>query len=39
MCDEWFENMDNGKLKGLIFLDIKKLFDSINHGIHGESGV
>ena len=29
MCDEWLENMDNGKLNGVIFLDI----DSINHGI------
>ena len=25
--------MDNGKLNGVIFLDIKKAFDSINHGI------
>ena len=24
---------DNGKLNGVIFLDIKKAFDSINHGI------
>ena len=30
-CDEWLENMDNGKLNGVIFLDIKKAFDSINH--------
>ena len=33
MCDEWLENMDNGKLNGVIFLDIKKAFDVINHGI------
>ena len=33
MCDEWLENMDNGKFNGVIFLDIKKAFDSINHGI------
>ena len=25
--------MDNGKLNRVIFLDIKKAFDSINHGI------
>ena len=25
--------MDNGKLNGLVFLDIKKAFDSINHHI------
>ena len=33
MCDEWLENMDDGKLNSIIFLDIKKAFDSINHGI------
>ena len=33
MCDRCLENMDNGKLNGVIFLDIKKAFDSINHGI------
>ena len=33
MCDEWLENMDNRKLTGVVFLDIKKAFDSINHGI------
>ena len=33
MCDEWLENMDNGKLNGVIFLDIKKAFASINHRV------
>ena len=33
MCDEWLENMDNGKLNGVVFLDIKKAFDSVNHDI------
>lgn len=33
MCDEWLESMDNGKLTGVIFLDIRKAFDSINHGV------
>ena len=33
MCDQWLENMDNGKLNGVVFLDIKKAFDSINHHI------
>ena len=25
MCDEWLENMDNGKMSGVIFLDINSL--------------
>ena len=33
MCDEWLENMDNGKLNGVVSLDIKKAFDSMNHEI------
>ena len=33
MCDDWLENMDDGKLYGVVFLDIKKAFDSINHDI------
>ena len=33
MCDEWLENMDNGKLNGIVFLDIKKASVSKNHGI------
>ena len=33
MCDNWFENMDNGKLTGVVFLDIRKAFDSIDHEI------
>ena len=30
---EWLENMDNGKLNGVVFIDIKKAFDCINHCI------
>ena len=33
MCDEWLENKSNGKLNGVIFLDVKRAFDSINHFI------
>ena len=33
MCDEWYQNMDNGKLTGVIFLDIHKAFDSVDHTI------
>ena len=33
MCDAWFNNMDNGELAGVVFLDIQKAFDSIDHNI------
>jgi hypothetical protein len=33
MCDNWYESMDNGKLTGVVFLDIRKAFDSIDHVI------
>ena len=33
MCDTFYENMDNGKLNGVVFLDIRKVFDSIDHTI------
>ena len=33
MCDAWYENIDNGELNSVVFIDIRKSFDSINHGI------
>ena len=33
MCDTFYENMGNGKLNGVVFLDIRKAFDSIDHPI------
>jgi sarcosine oxidase/L-pipecolate oxidase len=33
MCDEWLQNMDNGNLNCVVFLDVRKVFDSINHEI------
>ena len=33
MCDAGFNNMDNGELTGVVFLDIQKAFDSIDHNI------
>ena len=33
MCDTLYENIDNGELNGVVFLDIRKAFDSINHTI------
>ena len=33
MCDEWHQNLDCGKMIGVVFLDIRKAFDSIDHKI------
>ena len=33
MCDEWYQNMDDGNLNGVVFLDIRKAFDSVDHQI------
>ena len=33
MCDTLYENMDNGELNGVVYLGIRKAFDSINHTI------
>ena len=33
MCDQWLENMDNGMLNCVVFLDIRKAFGSIDHSI------
>ena len=33
MSDKWFENMDNGEITGLVSVDIRKAFDSIDHKI------
>ena len=33
MFDKLLENMDEGKITGLVSLDIRKAFDSINHQI------
>jgi len=29
MCDNWSDNMDKGKLTGVVFLDIRQAFDSV----------
>ena len=33
ICDDLLKNMDDGELNCVIFLDIRKAFDSINHEI------
>ena len=31
--DNWLHNMDNGMMNGVLFLDLKKAFDSVDHQI------
>ena len=33
MCHLWLSHMDKGELNGVVFLDIRKAFDSIKHKI------
>ena len=33
ICDQWLSDMDKGKINRVVFLDIRKAFDSINHKI------
>ena len=33
ICDDFLNNMDEGKLNCVVFLDISKAFDSINQNI------
>jgi retron-type reverse transcriptase len=33
MCDDLLKNMYNGELNCVVFLDVRKAFDSINHEI------
>ena len=33
MYDEWLRNMDDGNLNCVVFLDVRKEFDSIDHEI------
>ena len=31
--NKWLMNVDNGKLNSVVFLDIKKAFDTVDHKI------
>ena len=31
--NEWYKNIDVGKLNGIVFLDLKKAFDTVDHNI------
>ena len=32
-ANEWFQNIDNGLINGVFFLDLKKAFDIVDHRI------
>jgi hypothetical protein len=33
MIDDWLQNMNDGKLTGVAFIDLRKAFDTVNHEI------
>ena len=33
LCDEFVDNLDNGKITSAVFLDLSKAFDTVNHQI------
>ena len=33
IANKWFQNIDIGQLNGVVFLDLKKAFDTVDHGI------
>ena len=33
IIDKWLENIDKGKLTGVIFIDLSKAFDTVNHDV------
>ena len=35
--DDWYNGMDLGKLVGLVFIDLKKAFGTVDHNIPAKS--
>ena len=33
IANKWFQNIDIGQLNGVVFLDLKKAFDTVDHGV------
>ena len=33
MVDNWMKNMDTGKFTGLLHIDLRKAFDTVDHAI------
>ena len=33
LSETWKLNIDNGKVVGVIFIDVRKAFDSVNHEV------
>jgi hypothetical protein len=33
IIDNWLENIDKGKLTGVLFIDLSKAFDTVNHHV------
>ena len=33
MSDDWYNRIDLGKLLGLVFIDLKEAFDTVDHDI------
>ena len=36
ITNRWYQNMDIGQLNGVVFLDLKKEFDIVDHDILGK---
>jgi hypothetical protein len=33
LIDRWLKNIDQGKLTGVLFIDLSKAFDTVNHNV------